>query len=74
MNSPGVMRTPGCWLPAEWLPINRRSGACRRNVPKFELRSFDSDKIQHFVTAWYDEMAERWKEPRERTREFARPS
>ncbi|MFO1434288.1 MAG: SUMF1/EgtB/PvdO family nonheme iron enzyme [Candidatus Competibacteraceae bacterium] len=39
--------------------------------PKFELAPFDSNKIQHFVTAWYDEMAERWKEPRERTRELA---
>ncbi len=49
---------------AEWrLPEER--------FPKFELAPFDSDKIQHFVTAWYDEMAERWKEPRERTRELA---
>jgi len=49
---------------AEWrLPEER--------FPKFELAPFDSDKIQRFVTAWYDEMAERWKEPRERTRELA---
>ena len=49
---------------AEWrLPEER--------FPKFELAPFDSDKIQHFVTAWYDEMAERWKEPRERTHELA---
>ncbi len=49
---------------AEWrLPEER--------FPKLELAPFDTDKIQRFITAWYDEMAERWKEPLERTRELA---
>lgn len=49
---------------AEWqLPADR--------FVSFELAPFTDDQIKDFVSAWYREMAERWNEPQERTRELA---
>ncbi|MEZ5583642.1 MAG: NACHT domain-containing protein [Candidatus Competibacteraceae bacterium] len=39
--------------------------------PELRLAPFDRDKIERFVAAWYEEMAARWNQPQEHTRELA---